>query len=798
MSFLSSRLARPLVCALGWALCSLTLAPSILAQTDAGRIAGQVTGAADGLPLPGVNVVVAGTTQGAATGTDGRFQIDGVPAGRVTLRASLIGYAPAEQTVRVVAGRAAEVRLVLEAAAIGLGGVLATADRPYSAASSRSVRAFDIQMRPARSTQDLLRLAPGLFIAQHAGGGKAEQIFLRGFDADHGTDVALFVDGIPVNNVSHGHGQGYADLHHVIPETVEAIDVYKGPYFPQFGNLATAGAVAFRTRDHLEASSVRAEVGGFGTAGLTGLVQIPTAADHPSAYAAGSYYTSDGPFNAPQDFQRFNLFGKVHAHPTAASTLALDVAGYGAAWDASGQVPDRAVRAGLIDRFGAINALEGGTTGHRHANLRYGIDGLDGQRLDVQAYGVRYDFKLFSDFTFFLDNPDEGDMIEQTDRRTLYGVTSTYRAPHALPLGTGAATVGGGFRADDVAVSLWQSPGRTRQTNLVDADIQERNFFLWSQEEWVASRYLRVLAGLRADYFTFDVEDRLSGVPDAPGGLPHASGYAQELVVSPKASVVLSPLPALDVFLNAGVGFHSNDARDVVIARQVATRRRAGATDAELVADRFDPAQADTPVLPRAVGGEVGARLRLFGDRLSLGAALWRLDLDREFVFVGDAGTTELSGRTRRLGVDLEARAALLPWLAADADATLSDGRFRDEPAGADGIPLAPRVTVQGGLTARRASGLQGSLRLRAVGDRPANEDGSITAEGYTVIDLQASAPVGPVTIALALENALDTAWNEAQFATESRLPGEAAPVDELHYTPGNPRNVRLGVAYRF
>ena len=789
-------IGRLLACVVLFLLC-LPALPAY-AQSATGRIVGRVTDAATGEPLPGATVLLVGTQTGAVADGDGDYFLDAVPAGLMEVRASLVGYAPLQVEVQVEPGATARVLLTMEAAPIGLDEVLAVADRPYSAASSRSLRAFDIRTRPARSTQDLLRLAPGLVVAQHAGGGKAEQIFLRGFDADHGTDVALYVDGIPVNNVSHGHGQGYADLHHVIPETVEAIDVYKGPYFPAFGNLATAGAVAFKTRDHLEASSVRAEVGGFGTAGLTGLVRIPTPAAHPSAYAAGSFYTSDGPFEEPQQFRRFNVFGKVHAHPSAASTLALDVAGYGAAWDASGQVPERAVQSGLISRFGAIDALEGGTTGHQHANVRYGVDGPDGQRLDVQAYGVRYDFKLFSNFTFFLENPEQGDMIEQTDERVTYGVASTYRAPHRLPVGIGTVTAGAGFRADDVSVSLWQSPNRVRETSLVDADIQERNFFLWGQEEWVASRWLRVLAGLRADYFTFDVEDRFSAVADAPGGLPHASGFAQSTVISPKGSVVLSPFQQLDVFVNAGVGFHSNDAREVVIAQQIRTLRAAGTDDDALAAQNFDPAQAGTPVLPRAVGGEVGTRVRLLGDRVTVGAALWRLDLDREFVFVGDAGTTELSGRTRRLGVDLDARVALLSWLAADADVTLSRGRFLDEPAGADEIPLAPRVTFTGGLTVQRESGLEGSLRVRAVGDRPANETDTITAEGFAIVDLQATLPVGPLAFTLALENALDEAWNEAQFATESRLPGEAESVDELHYTPGNPRNVRLGVTYRF
>jgi outer membrane receptor protein involved in Fe transport len=782
---------------------ALLAPPSVRAQAD-GRLAGTIADDA-GAPLAGANVVLAGTALGAATSPDGTFALDAVPPGTYTLQASLLGYRTERVPVTVRAGEEATVDLVLREAPITLGEALAVAERPYTAASSRAVRRFDLQTRPARSTQDLLRLAPGLVVAQHAGGGKAEQLFLRGFDADHGTDVAVYVDGVPVNMVSHGHGQGYADLHYVIPETVEAIDVAKGPYFAEYGNLATAGAVAFRTREHLEANEVRVEAGQFETVGLTALYGLPEADGHRNAYFAGSFFNSAGPFESAQDFRRFNLFGKVHNHLGDGATLALDAGAYGATWDASGQIPVRAVASGLIGRFGAVNDLEGGTTGHQHANLRYAAT-CGPADFEAQAYAVRYDFKLFSDFTFFLDDSLRGDMIEQTDERTVLGLQSQYRTRHALPVAgaLGTATLGGGVRADDAAVALWKSPERARDTRLVGADVAERNFFLWAQEELVLGPRVRLLLGLRGDYFTFDVEDHLDAVEDPPGGLPHASGYTSQLVVSPKANLVVTPVPVLDLFANAGTGFHSNDARNVVIGRRTGERaqalERAGLSEEQIAvtiaAEGFDPAQRNVETLPRAVGGEVGARARL-GGRLTLGAAAWLLDLEREYVYVGDAGTTELSGRTRRVGLDLEARLQLLGWLAADADLNLSRGRARDEPTGADHIPLAPTVTSAGGLTVQRER-VRGSLRYRHVGDRPANEDGSVTAEGYTVVDAFAACDLGRFTLSLAVENLFDVAWNEAQFDTESRLPGEAAPVSELHFTPGNPFNVRLGLGVRF
>ena len=777
----------------------LGLSLPVFAQTT-GTLEGRVTDAA-GTPLPGVNVVLEGTALGASTGFDGRFVLVGLWSGAYTVVAQTLGYETVRQTVRVAAGQTAALAFRLAEQPITLEGVLAQADRPFSTASSQTIRRFDLLTRPVRSAQDLLQITPGLVTAQHAGGGKAEQIFLRGFDADHGTDVAISVDGMPVNMVSHGHGQGYADLHFVIPETIEEISVTKGPYDARYGNLATAGAVAFATRDHLDENSLRVEGGGFGTASITTLFQIPTPGAHQGAYFAGQFSRTDGPFEVPQDFNRVNLFGRFHAHLSDAARLSVSLSGFSSAWDASGQIPQRAVDAGLISRFGAIDAGEGGTTGRQDVNLVYEATGAR-RDFRLQGYAGRYTFKLFSNFTFFLENPDAGDMIEQTDSRNLFGLDGRYRFTQPIGTSLASTTLGGGFRADDIAVQLWQSPDRIRANALVDAAIAERNLYLWAQEELTFNRFVRLQLGLRADYFTFDVDDRLDGVDN---GLPHVSGAAQGTILSPKASAIFMPSPALDVFVNAGSGFHSNDARAVVlgqrISRLVAQYRRESLTESEIAARleelNFDPAQHDAETLPRAVGGELGVRLQPL-PRLRLSAAAWLLDLDEEFVFVGDGGFTELSGRSRRYGLDVEARLSVLPWLSADADLNLSRGELRDEPEEANNIPLAPRVTSTGGLTARHPSGFEGSLRFTHVGSRPADETGEITAEGYTVVNLFAARRFGPLTLSATLENLFDVAWNEAQFATESRLRGEATSVNELHFTPGRPRNLRLGVRYAF
>jgi outer membrane receptor protein involved in Fe transport len=303
-----------------------------------------------------------------------------------------------------------------------------------------------------------------------------------------------------------------------------------------------------------------------------------------------------------------------------------------------------------------------------------------------------------------------------------------------------------------------------------DALVQQQNVALFGQEEVVVSRYFRFQVGVRADYFLFDVEDRLEDLTKLNG--PRGSGYAQQTILSPKLNVVLSPTPHLDIYLNGGTGFHSNDARDAVL-------------------------HADVTTVPRMIAGEVGGRARV-GERLNVGLAFWRYDLGREFVYVGDEGTTEESGATRRMGADLEARFKLRPWLWGDWDLTLSRGRFKEAPEGENRIPLAPTMTSAGGLTLRHPRGYEGSLRFRRVGDRPANETGSVTARGYTLADLSLGYRTKRYQVGVTVENLLNARWNEAQFDTESRLRDEAESVSELHFTPGNPFDARIGVGFFF
>lgn len=776
-------------------------ASSTQAQT-ASRLSGTITHSGTSRPLEGVNVLITETAQGTVTNREGKYSIDQITPGWYTLIVRRIGFKPIEESLFIPADTTRLYNVALATSTIPLDEILAQADRPYSAASSSTIRGFDLRTRPTRSSQDLLQLAPGLITSQHAGGGKAEQIFLRGFDADHGTDVAISVDGVPVNMVSHGHGQGYADLHFLIPELVEDIEVYKGPYNTRFGNLATAGAITFSTKDHLEHNMIRLEGGRFNTANLTALYRIPVSeSGHQGAYFGAQFQNTDGPVNSPQEFQRFNVFSKFHTHLSEETKLSFSISGFSSAWNASGQIPTRAIEQGIIDRFGSLDDLEGGTTGRQDVNLTYTAKKAN-EAFQIQGYATRYNFKLFSNFTFFLEDPLNGDMIEQTDDRRMVGINSSYRFTRTGGRTISTLTLGGGLRADDVVVSLWKSPNRSRQENLIDADISERNISLWAQEEWVFSTRLRLQLGLRGDYFTYNVNDRLEGVPSS---LPHVSGYAQQTILSPKASLVFSPASSLDFFTNIGSGFHSNDARAVVQGQRVKDllhvyhREQLSDTDIDnkLQEQNVESSQATTGTLPRAIGSEIGFRLRI-ADRMHVSAAAWLLHLENEFVYVGDGGFTERSGRSKRYGVDIETRLGITPWLSADADVNLSRGRLLDEPTGRDAIPLAPRFTSTGGLSMIHPGGFEGSLRYIHIGDRPANESGTVSAKGYTLFNLLAAYQPGAMKFSIVLENLFNIEWNEAQFDTESQLIGESAPVSELHFTPGNPRSIRIGVSYSF
>lgn len=638
-----------------------------------------------------------------------------------------------------------------------------TTERPLTAASARSVRERDLKLRPILRPGDLFKVTPGLMIVQHAGGGKANQYLLRGFDADHGTDIALNFDGVPINMVSHGHGQGYADASFVIPELVERVEVSKGPYFVENGDFSTAGSVDLVTRETAE-SMVSVGGGSFNTLRTVGIAapHTPDSAWHP--LFAAEVVRTDGPFVNPERFSRYNLFGKVTYDIDAHSHIAVAASSYNGSWNASGQLPTRAVRAGLVDFFGSLDPTEGGQATRHNLYAQYQLRPDPQSEFRAMAYLTAADFALYSNFTFAARDPVNGDEIEQRDNRTMLGARTSYRWLRRWGPVLFDSMIGGDVRQDDISNGLYYVRARERLSAVVDADIHQTSVGAYAKEEVQPVSWLRLVAGLRADHTTFDVNDRLE---DLTTPNTATSGIRGATRLSPKASLVLSPHRTTDLFLNFGYGFHSNDARGVVRA--------------------VDPV---TP-LTRTVGYEAGVRTRLFGGRLDAAASLWGIDIDSEIVWVGDEGTTEAAGSTRRLGVEVEARAALLPWLFVDADVTVADAKFRHNAGNGQAIALAPRLTVAGGVSALHPSGLRGSLRGLHIAQRPATEDEFLQAEATTLVDLFAAYRWRSFELGLHLENVLDRRYKSAQFATVTRLPGEA-PIDAPPPASACPEGTRV------
>lgn len=714
-------------------------------------VRGVVLDAATGRPIGGVVVTVidAMPPRVARSSGVGAFVLR-LPGDTGRVVAALIGYAPETLTVSV---GDPPVALHLRPVALALDPVTVAAEQTFtgSTAATPLIRALDIQLRPRESSQELLRLAPGLLIAQHAGGGKAEQIFLRGFDADHGTDVAIDVDGVPVNMVSHAHGQGYADLHWLIPEIVADVAVRKGPYDAQDGDLATAGAVSLRTVDRIPQAVVSTRAGSFKTGHALALVPLGNNGAPTGGYLAVSAHYTDGPFENRQSYARNNLFGKWTAPVGSSAEFVATAAGHDSRWDASGQIPERAVAAGTMSRYGSLDPSEGGNTQRYAASVAVRSTEAVQAQWEARAYAIRYGLQLYSNFTFFLNDSINGDGIEQQDRRTVVGGEGRVR----LPVGLSA---GAGIRADAIDLGLYSQRARQRLATRVAEHVSQQHAYTWLGRDVQLGARGRLQLGLRGDAFRFDV----------------GQATRWHSLLSPKANLAIQATDRISLFGNVGFGFHSNDARDVVTAPD------------------------STTVIPRALGAELGVRHTWTAGTVAL--SLWRTDLQSELVYVGDEGTTEPSGRTRRTGVDLEARVRLFPWLWADADVNLAHGRFRYEPPNANRIPLAPSVTSTGGLTVRDLGGgaVTGSLRYRHIGSRPADESGSIIARGYTIIELSGTWQMGRLALVAAVDNLLNAVWNEAQFATTSRLRGEAAAVTELHFTPGAPRTVQVGLDYRF
>lgn len=711
--------------------------------------------------LAGAHIILEETTSGAIADEHGNFMLKNIPSGNYKIVASFIGCETLSRPIEIRNGETVNLQLSLKAGNIQL------ADLVVSGSTTQTINTltpFDIQVRPTNTSQDILRMVPGLFIAQHAGGGKAEQIFLRGFDIDHGTDLNLEVDGLPVNMVSHAHGQGYSDLHFVIPELIHYVDFDKGPYYANKGDFTTAGFVDFQTKNVLEENFVKLEGGQFGTLRtVAGVNLFSIERSGTKGYIGTEFFRSDGFVESPQNFSRLNLTSKISSRLKNDHEVTIGASFFTSLWDASGQIPSRAVSNGIITRFGSIDDTEGGKTNRTNLFIKHNKRLSNGAYIKQQLYGVRYDFDLYSNFTFYLNDPVNGDQIKQQESRMIYGYKSHYNVV-SQALGKDIFTdIGIGLRIDDVNdISLSNTVKREFLSDIQRGNVDEVNINAYINETIRLSEKWSAGAALRVDYFSFKYHNVLLNIKQS----------RNKAIVSPKLHINYQLNANTQLYLRSGMGFHSNDARVVT-------------------------EQQGKEILPRAYGLDLGINAKI-SDRLFIHTALWGLDLEQEFVYVGDEGIVEPSGKTRRAGIDFSLRYEILPWLLLDSDLNLTKPTAKGEPEGQDFIPLAPTVSTIGGISFKMKNGFNGALRYRYIGDRAANEDNSVIAKGYFLGDAVISYTQKRFELGLSVENIFNIEWNEAQFETESQLMGESSSVSEIHFTPGTPLFMKLKVCFYF
>ncbi len=640
--------------------------------------------------------------------------------------------------------------------------------RPVAASSQQFIPDKEFLLQPQGRPAQVLRLIPGFIAVEHSGGaGKADQYFLRGFDADHGTDVAFFSDGMPINLRSHAHGQGYTDLNFIIPETIEGLDVHKGSYLPEYGDFATAGAVNFRTRETVKEGVVQSAGGQFDTQRHL-LMFSPTKEKIRTLFAAEGYYTN-GPFQNDNRYFRGNLLGKVTMNPSGRDELSLTGTFHKSQWNGSGEIPLRAVTDGTIDRFGSIDPSEGGRTARSTAKLNYHYDTLSGGRFFANAYAQHYTFDLYSNFTFFRSDPVNGDGFQQSDRRVIYGGDIGYRQEGKILDMPSAATVGIQGRVDKAHIRLGPQFRRNSLGTTVDTEVLEASYSPFLKAEVQPTSWMRFVGGVRSELFTFDVRNRCESCTEQP------AGRTTSWLVLPKANLILGPWASTELFMNYGEGFHSNDARSAV-------------------------AQTASP-LARSKSYEAGFRSKPWGpDGIELIATAWQLDLQSELVFLGDDGTTEIRGASRRRGVEVAARGQVWGPLYVNGSVTYTKAEFRN----GDAIPLAPEVTAYGAVLLAWPEGLTSQLQATYLGVRPLIEDRSANAPSWLNFDLSERYQL-PVTLLygrmeafLFVQNLFNTKWEQATFFFQSQLRNEGAPRNDIHFVPGSPRMVLGGVAWYF
>jgi hypothetical protein len=649
----------------------------------------------------------------------------------------------------------------------------ATAGPAYlqpTAASATTISGADVNAQPFARPGEALEVVPGLIVTQHSGEGKANQYFLRGFNLDHGTDLAISVDGMPVNMPTHGHGQGYADINFLIPELVQSITVRKGPYFADKGDFASAGSLSIDYINRLPKNIAELTFGSFGYRRVLAAGSMTVGAG--TLLTAFEGVRNDGPWDVPDNVRKLNGVLR-YSQGTPTDGFTLSAMAYSNGWNSTDQVAQRAIDQGFIGRFGTLDPTDGGVSSRFSLSGNWAQSSEYGQS-KVNAYVINSSLRLYNNFTYFLDDPVNGDQFSQMDRRTVYGLN----ASHAVDVRVGGietqTRVGLQTRGDDIRVGLFKTFQRETLSTVREDSVGEGNVGVWADTTARWTDWLRTTIGIREDYFAGRV------ISDTPQN----SGNAQASMTSPKAGMVLGPWYKTEFYGNAGYGLHSNDIR--------------GATITVDPVDKVTP-QDRVPLLVRSKGAELGVRTKAI-EGLTSSLAVFVLDFDSELLFVGDAGTTEASRPSRRVGVEWTNQYKVLPWMRLDLDVAYTKARFTDfDPAG-NFIPGAPAWVAAGGVTFGDETGWFGALRGRYFGPRPLIEDDSVRSQASLIFNARAGYKFdNGLKLQLDVLNLFNAKTNQIEYYYLSRLPGEPiGGVADRHVHPAEPLAVRLTLAGRF
>ncbi len=639
-------------------------------------------------------------------------------------------------------------------------------------ASEGQTSAKELAERPFLRRGELLESVPGVIITQHSGDGKANQYFVRGFNLDHGTDFSIFMDGQPVNFVTHAHGQGYADLNPIIPELVESLDYWKGPYFAELGDLSTAGAARFRFFDMLPQGIASFTLGenNFYRGLLADTIDLSSSDGAKGGLAVRSgltyaleYTYYDGPWKMKSDSERANGFLK-YFRESGDDKFSLTAMAYTGDWNSTDQIPKRAIENGTLDRFGNLDDTLGGNSNRYSLMASWDREHASG-RTHVDAYAGYYDLDLFSNFTYLLSDPVNGDQFEQKDERWFVGG----EVRREWDFGDKNRFVLGMQTRNDFLndIGLYNTVARKRSGTVRQDDVTENNVGLFTSLDYHVNSWFRVQPGLRADVFHFDVES------DDPAN----SGSKTDAIVSPKLNLIFGPWNSTELYLSGGYGFHSNDARGVTLGT-----------------DSVDP-------LVRTYGGEFGVRTEALENVVST-LSLFYLHSDSELIYVGDAGTSEAGPATVRYGVEWSTYWRPNEWLTVDNEMTFAEGELQDVGSD-DKIPGSVPFVWSAGITLGKSEGFFGTLRSRYFSPRPLIEDGSEESRASLQVNTRIGYRKNDWEISLDCLNLLDRDDNDIEYYYPSLLPGEAPGPDDggyndVHLHPSEPRTFRVTFTKRF